>query len=755
MESPCKCGCHRVICKLVCYQIRLYKVDLLSVLMWKIIRMRLLFMVTAVFWWPGLANSAIPIIERHQLECGNGFPCPEEIQRRVDFWIHVFRSWGTDQIVFHDSEHPERTYSVIVTEHACRRRRAGQDVESERRRIRNHLNAIAHKLGQRNPKFTATEKAFLALFPGRDGKAIQRAGQNIRCQQGNRDRFLGALERYGAYRAHVLKVLKQSGLSEDILYLPFVESAYNPQAYSWAGAAGLWQIMPRTARKLGLQLNATVDERFDPEAATRAAARYLSNSTNVLMEAARKKNPNISISEVNPFIITSYNYGVAGMRRAIDRIGPDYVDVLNKYRSRSFRVAVKNFYASFLAARYVARNADEYFELPDVAPEHRYAALVLKNPTSVKRIEKVFGVDQETLKRLNPSLTRYVWKGWRLVPDGFTLRLPYRKDQWQRQVAYLEKLKPEQPGLSGTKYVVQRGDTACGVARIFSVSCRDLVQVNNLGRNALIRVGQKLDIPGKPAKQKPVQVAAATTSRAAMEKQQKTVVAKASTEAPMAQQQASWQVVQKPAETQPPVLAKKETTVAAASVSVSVSSDAQPSVEDKPELQAKEVFKALLESIKVGVHVGQANGKTVFSILVEPEETLGHYADWLGHRGTGELRRLNGIKHSRNLRIGQRLILPIPNQEKREAFEADRSEYHRTLVDEFQQHYEILDVEYYVIKKGDSIWRVASASEVPYWVVTRLNPDKVTPAIGERLVLPVSKARKPAQEAPVHHSDSG
>jgi len=719
-------------------------------------RSRALFLIlfASVLLWPTGPSLAIPTVERHQLDCGNGFPCPEEIQRRVDFWVHVFRTWGTDQIVFHDTHFPERVYSVLKTEHACRRRRAGKDVERERRRIREQLNSLVKKLKQRNPRFSNEEQALLALFPDREIKTIEKAAHNIRCQQGNRDRFLGALERYGAYRAHVLKVLRESKLSEDILYLPFVESAYNPQAYSWAGAAGLWQIMPRTARKLGLQLNATVDERFDPEAATLAAARYLSNSTAELLQAARKKSPAVTVEEVNPFIITSYNYGVAGMRRAIEQIGPDFVDVLEKYRSRGFRVAVKNFYASFLAARYVARNAEKYFELPDTAPALRYTPAVLQHPTSVARLVKVFGVNEETLKRLNPSLSRYVWKGWRLVPDGFSLRLPYRADGWQSQIANLKKLDPEQPQLSGNKYIVQRGDTACGIARAFSVNCRDLVQVNSLGRNALIRVGQKLDIPAKPGKKKaPIQVVARKPEPKPVSKTADVTVAAADT----SRDSPHWQVKSgavKPGEPQQPepTTATAEPVAPATDVAAAKASQPESTPGERPAMQAAQVFKALLDSIRIDVHVGQANGSTVFSILVEPEETLGHYADWLALQGTGELRRLNGIRQSRNLRIGQRLILPIGSQEKREAFEAARLEYHRTLVDEFQQHYQILNVEYYVVKSGDSIWRIANENELPYWVITRLNPDKISPLIGERLVLPVAKARKPSQEAPVHQS---
>ena len=143
------------------------------------------------------------------------------------------------------------------------------------------------------------------------------------------------------------RILAENNLPPDIRYLPFVESSYNPAAHSKAGAAGLWQIMPATARSLGLELNATQDERLEPEAATRAAAKYLVDATRRLLKVSRSKNASIQPELVNPFVITSYNYGVNGMRRAINRIGPDYMQVLNRYKSPSFQVAVEKLLCQF------------------------------------------------------------------------------------------------------------------------------------------------------------------------------------------------------------------------------------------------------------------------------------------------------------------------------------------------------------------------------------------------------------------------
>ena len=204
-----------------------------------------------------------------------------------------------------------------------------------------------------------------------------------------------------------------------------------------------------------------------------------------------------SDGELNPFVITSYNYGAAGMRRALASIGPDFMDVLERYRSPSFRVAVKNFYASFLAARHVARNADRYFGGVRALSPLRYDTVVLERPTSLTRIRKVFRVTDEELKTLNPALTRFAWHEWRLIPSGYRLRLPPRDGGRSAQAASLNALPPESEAMNSVNYTVKRGDTACGVARAFRVSCRELISANGLGKRAVIRVGQSLLIPGR------------------------------------------------------------------------------------------------------------------------------------------------------------------------------------------------------------------------------------------------------------------
>jgi len=448
----------------------------------------------------GLAASvaaepySVPV---NRLACSEELPCPPELQRRVDFWVTVFAEHGADTLILHDSDQPERVFAVLKTDADCSRRRPPAVVTAERKRIQGVLRKLASEWGQdAATRWTDEERHVAELFRGTGPAELRAAAGRIRCQDGNRDRFLEGLQRYGAYRDVVVAALQEASLPTDLQFLPFVESSYDPMARSRVGAAGLWQIMPRTGRLLGLRIDASVDERLDPAQASRAAARYLADSRDSLTALARKRKPDAAHPEVNPFVVTSYNYGVGGMARALRQFGPDFVQVLERYRGRSFQVAVKNFYASFLAARHVALNAHAYFGAVAVHPplsEHR---VDLPRANSARRVAEHFGVPQETLEELNPALSSQVWRGRRLIPAGYPLRLPVRSGGWEAQVAALGELGAEAIELTGSEYRVEPGDTACAVARRHGVSCQDLIAENGLGPRAVIRVGQLLAIPG-------------------------------------------------------------------------------------------------------------------------------------------------------------------------------------------------------------------------------------------------------------------
>ncbi|GMR06677.1 MAG: hypothetical protein BMS9Abin25_1294 [Gammaproteobacteria bacterium] len=676
------------------------------------------FLVPVLFalWFFPQAASADHLLGQHDLQCDKIFPCPDELKPRVSFWVDVFTQYGDDTIVLHDSLNPHRVYKVIKTSARCSRRREPRSIKNAKSKLRKQILQIADKRAKGITTFSGEKKHLAELLKNDKPSEIRKAAKRIRCQGGVANQFHEALERHDKYGPMVVKTLKQAGLPTDIQYLPFVESSYRPTAYSRVGAAGMWQIMPRTARILGLKISSTVDERLDPVLASGAAARYFLDSRKKLGDKARSIKSSKKHS-LYPYVITSYNYGAAGMLRAMDMVGADYMDVLNKYKARGFRTAVKNFYASFLAARHVAQNADKYYPDHKVGQPLTTDVVTIKTAVSTERLMTVFSVSESTLKKYNTSLMRLVWSGRRFVPKGYKLKLPKSTDGRSEQVAKLNSMRAEEPKYVEYAYRVRRGDTACGIARKESVSCRELILLNNLGRRAFIRTGQILTIPGTPKK----------VAKKKISRPPKKAVKKAE------KQPVKVVLAENKIRIEPEKQTEKKQ-LAAAAVSP---------IPRKPEPVIKSIPDIPESIFGVGddllIQLSEKDGKTRYSIVVEPDEALGLFANWLGMRSASRIRKKNKIKSSRRVRIGKVIYLPVKSTAQREKFDQQRLDYHRELQDEFRSRFKISGVETYKIRFGDSAWSISIKQRVPLWLLKRYNPKLFTTQFqpGDVINLPV------------------
>lgn len=434
----------------------------------------------------------------YPIQCDETFSCPKSLLPRVAFWVEVFSRWDTKTAIFHDKENPQRVYSTVSRTKGCRRSRNGDSVDRERKRLKKSLTNLAKAL-KNDRALSSSQQKMRDLFAGESSSSIAAAANRIRCQSGNKNRMREALAQFQRYRPAILDALESQNLTPELQYLPFVESAFNPNALSHVGAAGLWQIMPETGRNLGLKVNNAVDERYDPKRATYAAARYFRNSVDNLSETAFENGHSVVAKNLNPFVVTSYNYGVRGMERAIKQVGLDYERLLVEYKSPSFQTAVKNFYASFLAARYVAKNSQQFFGAiePAVAPTSSLTTVVLKRSTSAKRLIASLGLDKSMLKALNPAFKKVIWNNKALIPKGIKVNLPFRESGYTAELASMDKLTKETERAGFVWHRVKRGQTACGIAQKYGASCRALRSLNNLDRKATVYVGRKIKVPSK------------------------------------------------------------------------------------------------------------------------------------------------------------------------------------------------------------------------------------------------------------------
>ena len=288
---------------------------------------------------------------------------------------------------------------------------------------------------------------------------------------GHVNRWLRRVQVYGPMIDHILA---EEGVPEEIKYLAMAESGLNPRARSWAGAVGMWQFMPSTGRRYGLSVNAWVDERRDPEKATRAAARHLRD----LYEQFGDWH----------LAMAAFNCGAGCVRRAVRRTDgedPTYWDAYD-YLPRETR----GYVPMFIAAAHIMQNPDAYgFDdaPPTSAFSYDYVA-VHGSMLSLTTLAQLAGTEPDVLRSLNPELRR-----GRIPPsrDRYHLRIPvgtYPRFVWN----YADL--PDHQKQPATTYAVRSGDTLSEIAQRFGTSTDVLQRLNDLN-GTLIRQGQRLVVP--------------------------------------------------------------------------------------------------------------------------------------------------------------------------------------------------------------------------------------------------------------------
>jgi membrane-bound lytic murein transglycosylase D len=621
------------------------------------------------------------------------FPVYPSIEPNVKFWTKVYSEHSTAQGILHDSQNLNVIYEVIDLKDPDQY--GAKKINDKRINIaKRKYKMILKKLAQ-NPSVSDAETRRVAALFGKDANraTFQNAIHKIRCQMGEKDRFIGGLIRSGAWIDEIKKIFRSYNLPEDLVYLPHVESSYNPKAYSKLGAAGIWQFVRRTGKRF-MTVGYAIDERWDPIRSSEAAAQLLKHSYEKFGSW--------------PLAITAYNHGISGMLSAKWTNG-GYEEIFNQYKGKNFRFASRNFYSEFLAAREVATNYEKYFGkiIPDTPVDSR--KIVLAGYASIKDLGKYFGVDPATLGRLNPSLRPPVFRGQKYVPKGYSMCLPSDAVQ-NRMGASLElplnMYKYHQK--SSRIYRVKKNDNITQIAKMHGIKVSDLILANKINSNGVIYVNQNLRLP------LPDEVAdtAETPHLPAAEiRQQKT---------------------QAPEMSSLRLSSAYEATTPASELAID------------PDIVGGnlEVERVMIEK-----------GKPVGIIQVEMEETLGHFAEWL-EIPTRIVRRLNRFPYSKTLQLHMKVKIPLDKISK-EQFEETRFEYHKKIQEDFFSFYGIESVQLYQVQKGDNVWTLCNDTfEMPVWLLKKYNPkvDFNDLRWPQKLVIPVIKEMTPNAADIVHAS---
>lgn len=303
-----------------------------------------------------------------------------------------------------------------------------------------------------NFKPNALIQSFINYYQGR-GRATMEQG----------------LRRSGRFMPLARKIFKEEGVPQDIVWLGQVESAWSPVARSWAAAVGLWQFIPSTGARYGLNQSYYVDDRSSFEKATRASARYLK-------WLANRYDGNWELA------MAAYNSGEGRVDSAVARSG--YADFWEIYARGLIPQETRNYVPNILATIIIAKNPEKYGFSAKPEPPLTYDYVKVNNMTDLRLVADATDTPYDYLLALNPELKRGV------TPPGVEhlLRVPTGKGR-VLQTALLRI--PVEKRASWRMLTAQANDDFDAISRKTGVSAAVIEQVNG----GAIKPGQKVIIP--------------------------------------------------------------------------------------------------------------------------------------------------------------------------------------------------------------------------------------------------------------------
>jgi membrane-bound lytic murein transglycosylase D len=383
--------------------------------------------------------SPVVISAQQTAEFDASFPTVPGLEKSVEFWKKIFTQYTLSQLVFFDPLDMGRIYEVL-------------------------------DLGEtsRSQAYIDGEKARIAAAYGVDVERIQ-------AQRGIKERMLAGLKRSGRYMEHIEKVFREKNLPVELGYLPLVESSFDINARSFAGAMGMWQFMRITGKEYRLRIDRSIDERKDPLESTRAAAALL--------------NQNYQTLGSWPLALTAYNYGAGGIARAVaDRESDNLVELIRDYNHPYWGFAPKNFYAEFLAAVDVAKNMNQHFPGIELDAPLAVQEIELTKSVSLSALAKTTGLTHSELLGWNPALTAQI----RSIPAGYRVKVPL-DSKTEPIVQVAQTRVQEQPEV--VRHRVKRGETLLQIARRYGASVDRIMQINGMRKTHMLHIGMTLLIP--------------------------------------------------------------------------------------------------------------------------------------------------------------------------------------------------------------------------------------------------------------------
>jgi membrane-bound lytic murein transglycosylase D len=298
-------------------------------------------------------------------------------------------------------------------------------------------------------------------------KETSRFDYYVRLFTGNyKKSFQKWLDRSNEYIYIVRDILKREGVPEELVYLPFTESGFNPSIRSRAGACGMWQFMKGTGRAYGLKSNFWLEERRDFEKSTAAAARHLQDLYDRLGDWY--------------LAMAAYNAGLGKVLKAIKRYKTRDFFVMSQRKYRYLKLETKDYVPKYLALRYLARNYQEFgFDTPDGKPL-LFERVTLYRQANLYIIANIIEEDIETIRELNPELMTPMTPPM----EEYSLRVPYgKKALLEKELEHITDDELAQFHI----HFAKKGHSISRIAKKYGMSKAELKRINGLRHNVILR----------------------------------------------------------------------------------------------------------------------------------------------------------------------------------------------------------------------------------------------------------------------------
>lgn len=283
------------------------------------------------------------------------------------------------------------------------------------------------------------------------------------------------------YLFHIVEELERRNMPTELALLPYIESAYNPQAVSSAKAAGIWQFMPATGKSFDLRQNMFRDDRRDVLASTRAALDYLEQLHRMFGDWH--------------LALAAYNWGQGNVGKAVKRnssagLSTSYAELKMPDETRYYvpkLQAVKNIVAN--PARYRT-------QLPDIGNHPFFDTVTLQRDMDVALIAQLADISEKDFRQLNPAVNKPVV----LAGGNTTILLP-----WDNATLFEQRLAQHSgPLASWTVWTVPRNMSVSQIADRLNVDEGDLRDLNKIPPRMQLKAGSALLVPRQGEQDKDV-----------------------------------------------------------------------------------------------------------------------------------------------------------------------------------------------------------------------------------------------------------